>query len=373
VHVGLNLAFLVPGESGGRETHARELTRALAKTRPELRLTSFVGRDVAGDPLWSEVGRVVALPVSARSRPQWAWAELAGVPVAAARAGVDLLHSPANLGPVGGPFARVLTLHDLLYRRHPELLTRVMRWGTGVLLPAAARRAHRVLTVSRASRDEIVAELGIPREGIDVVPNGVASPRPGDAEVARALLRADGRRIALAVASDLPHKNLGALLHGLALVPREERPLLALAGHGTDGPRLREQALSLSLAEDVRPLGAVTQGQLENLYSAAELLVSATRYEGFGIPLVEAMARGVPVACSDLPVLREVAGDAACWLDPDEPATVAAALRRVLGDEAEAARLRERGLARARRFSWEAAAEATAASYEAALSASRER
>jgi glycosyltransferase involved in cell wall biosynthesis len=374
VHVGLNLAFLVPGEGGGRETHARELALALAETRPDLRLTSFVGRDARGrSGFWREVGRVVSLPITPRSRPQWAWAELAAVPVAAARAGVDVLHSPANLGPITGPFARVLTLHDLLYRRHPELLTPAMRWGTEALLPAAARRAHRVVTVSRASRDEIVAELGIPSERIDVVPNGVTSPAAGDAAAARTRLAAGDRQIALSVASDLPHKNLASLLDALALIPSDERPVLALAGHGTDGPRLRDHALFLGVEEDLRLIGAVSVRELEDLYAAADVLVTTTRYEGFGIPILEAMARGVPVACSDLPVLREIAGEAARWLDPDEPGTVAGAIRELLGGGPEAGRLREAGLERARRFSWKAAAAATAASYERALYASRNR
>lgn len=371
MHVGLNLAFLLPGESGGRETYARELSRALVEVSPELRLTSFMGREAAQrDGFWREVGAVVPLPISARSRAQWAWGEIVAVPAAAARARVDLLHSPANLGPVTGPFARVLTLHDLLYKTHPELLTAAMRVGTGAILPAVARRAHRVVTVSHTSRAQILERLRIPPGRVDVVPNGV-TVGSGDPAAARDRLGADHRPVALSVASHLPHKNLATLLEGLARVPAGERPLMALAGEGTDCPELRETVGTLAIEDDVRLVGAVQPDELEDLYAAADLLVTATRSEGFGIPLVEAMARGVPVACSDLPVLREVAGDAALWLDPDRPDTVANAITRLIRDGPEAERLRLAGLERARSFSWTSAAEATAVVYERALAASR--
>jgi glycosyltransferase involved in cell wall biosynthesis len=110
----------------------------------------------------------------------------------------------------------------------------------------------------------------------------------------------------------------------------------------------------------------VAPGELEELYAAADALVTATRYEGFGLPVLEAMARDVPVACSDLPVLREVAGDAAVWLDPGAPASIAAALGEVLAGGEAIERLRAAGRERAARFTWEAAARATADAYERA-------
>jgi glycosyltransferase involved in cell wall biosynthesis len=118
------------------------------------------------------------------------------------------------------------------------------------------------------------------------------------------------------------------------------------------------------VADDVRPLGAVGPERLEALYAAASVVVTATRFEGFGLPVLEAMARGVPVACSDLPVLREVAGNAATYLRPEDPDSVAAAIRTALAD---AERLRAAGRERAARFSWAAAARATAEVYERAV------
>jgi glycosyltransferase involved in cell wall biosynthesis len=366
VRVGLNLAFLLPGESGGRETYARELTRALAARRPDLDLVSFVNSE-AGRGFWSDVGPVVRLPVSARSRPQWAWGELVAVAGAAARARVDVLHSLANFGPVAGPFARVLTVHDVLFRTHPELVSPVMRIGTEALLPVAARRAHRVVTVSRTSRDAIVAELGIPADRIDVAPNGVAPNGPGDAAAGRRLLGGHERLILLAVATDLPHKNHRMLLEGLALLDPAARPLLAIAGHGSADGQLPALARALDVEPDVRLVGPVTPTTLEDLYAAATAVVTASLHEGFGLPVLEAMARGLPVACSDLPVLREVAGDAAVWLDPEDPTAVSAAMRGVLADDAAAAARVAEGRRRAKTFTWDAAAATVSDSYEHAL------
>jgi glycosyltransferase involved in cell wall biosynthesis len=206
------------------------------------------------------------------------------------------------------------------------------------------------------------------------VPNGVSPPaRAGDAAAARGRTGAGERRIALCVASDLPHKNLPALLAGLAELPRGERPLTVFAGHGTATGGLPARARELGVEEDVRLLGAVAPVELEDLYAAAAVVVTVTRYEGFGLPVLEAMIRGVPVACSALPVLREVAGpNGAIWLDPDEPASVAAALRSALAGGPEVERLRAAGAERATRFSWRAAAERTAECYERALAAARQ-
>jgi glycosyltransferase involved in cell wall biosynthesis len=327
-----------------------------------------VNREAASaDGFWREVGRCVRLPLSPRSRPAWAWAEVAGVPAAAARARVDVLHSPANFGPAAGPFARVLTLHDLLFRRHPELVPRAMRLGTEALVPSAARRAHAVITVSQASREEIVRLLGIPPARVELVRNGWTPPsRPGDPDAARRRLGGAERPIALSVASNLPHKNLPVILEALASIEVEHRPLLVLAGHSTDGGDLRARALSLGIEADVRPLGAVGAAELEDLYAAADVVVSATLFEGFGLPVLDALGRGVIVVCSDLPVLREVAGDAALWLDPGDPASVASALRRALAGGPELDRLRETGRERARLFDWRAAAARTAEVYDRA-------
>jgi len=173
------------------------------------------------------------------------------------------------------------------------------------------------------------------------------------------------------VASDLPHKNLPALLEALALIDAPERPLLAFAGHGTDTGGLASRARELGVEPDVRLLGAVGPDELEDLYAAAAVVVTVTMLEGFGLPVLEALGRGLPAVCSDLRVLHEVAGDAALWVNPGDPASTAGALRRALAGGTEVERLRAAGRERARRFTWRAAAQQTASVYERAAEAAQ--
>ena len=235
----------------------------------------------------------------------------------------------------------------------------------------AARGAHRVIVASNAAADEIVAGLGVERERIDVIPDGAGrGPVGGERPAPDELRRRHGlgaRAVVLCPASNLPHKNLPALVAALALVAPAARPVLVLCGHGTDAPALRERARAAGVGDDVRGLGSVEPAELDGLYALAWCVALPTLHEGFGLPVLEAMARGVPVACSDLPVLREVAGPAAAYFDPRAPADIAATIERLLGSAAFAANLRRLGEIRAAGFSWALAAEATLASYRRAL------
>jgi glycosyltransferase involved in cell wall biosynthesis len=206
------------------------------------------------------------------------------------------------------------------------------------------------------------------RERIDVVPNGVRpAPPSSSADAARERYRLGRRRVVLSVATNLPHKNLPALIDALAAIDRCSRPLLVFAGHGTDDGALQAAATRAGVAEEVRLLGALSTEQLDSLYAAADCLVLATLHEGFGLPVLEAMGRGVPVACADIAALREVAGDAALYFDPHMPTQIAARIEELLVDGALADRLREQGRERSKHFSWGASAERTLASYRRAL------
>lgn len=372
MRVGLDLLYLIPGETGGREAYARELIPALLAQAPELELIAFVNRD-SGAALADALGervRTVVVPVSARKRAQWAIGELALVSLAAQRARVELLHSMANFAPSWGRFRRVVTIHDLQYKAVPDQLSAPIRALTGGLVSLAARNAARIIAVSSAGADELVDGLGVARERIDVVPNGVRLPRPtapdGIANV-RERYRLGGRQVVLAVATNLPHKNLSALIDALVLIDATERPLLVLAGHGTDDGTLQARADAVGAGDDIRPLGGCSTEELDALYASADCLALATLHEGFGMPVLEALARSLPVACSDIAALREVAGSAALYFDPRQPEQIAATLRQLLGDAAIAERLERLGRERVAAFSWSAAAVGTLASYGRAL------
>jgi glycosyltransferase involved in cell wall biosynthesis len=204
---------------------------------------------------------------------------------------------------------------------------------------------------------------------VDVVPEGIGqASQGGDAAAARERLGAGERALVLSVSAKRPHKNLTRLIGAVALIPAERRPLLVLPGYPTSHEEeLRELARTLGVADDVRFEGWVSADELDGLYAAADCFVFPSLYEGFGLPVLEAMARGVPVATSGRASLAEVAGDAALTFDPEDEASIAEAIEALLGDDALSDRLRTAGRERAAGFTWERAAELTAASYRRAL------
>jgi glycosyltransferase involved in cell wall biosynthesis len=370
MHVGLNLVFLVPGETGGMEVYARELIPELVAAAPQMRFTAFVNREAAattGGP-WGELIPAVTVPVRARNRLEWVRGEQQLLPRLACRAGVDLLHSLGSTAPAWGRHRRVVTIHDLSYRIVPEAHLGLLGLGMRVLVPLAARRADRILVDAAATKADLHHLLGISTEKVDVVPLGLGAPSdvPPLAETElRAWLDAGERPILLCVSAKRPHKNLMRLLGALARIRPDRRPLLVLPGYPTAHEQdLRRRVGELGVAGDVRLLGWVDPAQLEGLYAAALGFVFPSLAEGFGLPVLEAMARGLPVACSGRGALAEVAGDAALLFDPESEAEIAASIERLLGDRTERKRLRARGRARAARFSWAASAAGTVRCYE---------
>jgi glycosyltransferase involved in cell wall biosynthesis len=372
-HVALNLVYLVPGEVGGMEIYARELIPALLAERPGLRLTALINEEAseaAGGP-WGELIPAVTIPVKARSRVEWVRGEQQYVPRAAQRIGADVVHSLASTAPLTGRFLRVTTIHDLIYHHYPEAHFGLRSLGMRTLLPAAARRSHRVIAISDATRDDLIEVLGVPEDRIDVALNGVGRDVAGtpvaEADLRRELDLGD-RRIVLSVSAKRPHKNLMRLLEAHAQMDAENRPVLIIPGYATPyEAELTARAQALGTASDVRFLGWVEGGMLEGLYAAADVFVFPSLYEGFGLPVLEAMRRGVPVACSDRSSLPQVAGDAALLFDPEDVASIRRAIERVLTDPAEAELMRAAGRAQAERFTWAATARATLASYDRAL------
>jgi glycosyltransferase involved in cell wall biosynthesis len=374
MHVGLNLIFLVPGETGGMEVAARELIPALLAEAPSgMRFTAFVNREAAsaGNGPWGELLAATTVPVNARHRIQWVLGEQALLPRMAARAGVDLVHSLASTAPLWGRFRRVVTVHDLIYARFPNAHAGIRDKGMKVLVPLAARRSDRVIVDSTSTRDDLVRLLGVPGARIDVVPLGLGSMRreaPLSEPEVRARFDLGERRVVLSLSAKRPHKNLPALIGALARLSPEHRPLLVLPGYATaHEAELHELARAAGVEHDVRFLGWRSGEEIECLWSVAEVFVFPSLYEGFGLPVLEAMARGVPVACSDASSLPEVAGDAALLFDPRDERAIAESLGRLLGDSTLREQLRARGLARAREFSWERAARLTLESYARAL------
>ena len=356
------------------EVVARELIPALIAAAPPLmRFTAFINCEAAeqGGGPWGELLPAVTVPVRARDRKQWVLGEQSLLPLMGARAGLQLMHSLASTAPMWGPFRRVTTVHDLIYARFPEAHSGLREKGMKVLVPLAARRSHRVTADSRSTRDDLVSLIGIPEERIDVVPLGLGSVQredPVEESELRARFDLGQRRVVLALSAKRPHKNLAALIGALARLPAEERPLLVLPGYGTwHESELRERVERAGVLDDVRLCGWVDTAELEGLWALAEAFVFPSLYEGFGLPVLEAMARGVPVACSNTSSLPEVAGEAALLFDPRDESQIAQALRRILDDDELRGRLRALGRARAQLFTWERTARLTLESYSRAM------
>ena len=362
--------FLVPGQTGGMEVVARALVGALRDAAPGARFTAFVNREAAGEDFGIES---VTVPVAASRRIEWVRGEQLLLPGLAARARCDLVHSLGSTAPATGRFVRVTTIHDLNYLVVPDAHFGLRGLGMRVLVPLAARRSVRVIAGSEATRCDLVERLGMRRERIDVIPHGVepsARVAPTPESELRARFALGDRRVVLSLSAKRPHKNLRGLLDAVARIPAERRPVLVLPGYSTPYENeLREHAAALQVADDVRFAGWTSDADVAGLLAASGAFVYPSFYEGFGLPVLEAMAHGVPVACSDRSSLPEVAGGAALLFDPDDPGAIAAAIETLLEDRAAAERLRAAGRERAARFTWRRAAELHLASYERALRA----
>ena len=365
MHVGLNAVFLQP-RFGGIETYVRELANALVEERPDLCLTVFVKPGVEPEGL-PAAARTVSHPLIGR-RFTSAVSEALLLGRLAKREGVDVLHSTAMTGPLRSPVPHVVTVHDLIWKDVPDspdpITTRVWR----AVVPPTVRAADRVLCVSQSTGDDVVARLGVDRDRVDVVHEGFGTPARAaplpEAEVRRRFGLGSGP-VVLTVAAKKPHKNLERLVTAFAQV-RAAHPdaVLVIPGsHTAYEDRLRGEGVVLP--------DWVADDELEGLYAVADVSVLPSLYEGFGFPILEAMARGVPVACSSVSALPEIAGDAARLFDPRETGQIAQAVGDLLADPDERKRLTELGHRRASSFTWQQAARGTLASYERALGARR--
>jgi glycosyltransferase involved in cell wall biosynthesis len=370
MHVGLNCIFLVPRETGGMEVAARALLPALARSAPTVRFTAFVNRELAAEPVGLGVEQVT-VPVRAARRTEWVRGEQVLLPRLAQRAGCDVVHSLASTAPAWGRFVRVTTINDLNYLLVPDAHFGVRGLGMRVLVPLAARRSHRVIAISAAAGDDLVRRLGVPAGKVDVTPYGLGRPptaTPTPASLLRERLGLGERPVLLSLSAKRPHKNLAGLLRALERIAPERRPVAVLPGYPTPHEQeLRVLAGELGVSDSVRFLGWTSEADVEGLFALSAVFVFPSLYEGFGLPVVEAMARGVPVACSDRASLPEVAEGAALLFDPEDPGQIAAAIERLLADPAERDRLIAAGRSRAAGFTWERTAELTLASYERAL------
>ena len=364
LHVAYNLLHLVPGETGGMELYARRLLPALRAADASLRITVLAaGAAARGE--WD--ADVVAIPGNPRSRVRRVLAEQTLVPRAVRRIRPDLVHNAFNTAPAVAGRPQVTSIQDLIFNRHPETHGLRAR-GVELLVPLAARRSRRVLTGSKASKADIVELLGVPAERVDVTPYGPGLERPAvplPPEAVREELALGDGPLVLTVAARLPHKNIERLIDALAQVPDAT---LVVPGYSTGHEAgLMARAARAGVEARVRFVSWLDDAMLDALYRAADCFVLPSLAEGFGLPVLEAMLRGVPVACSNTPALVELAGDAALLFEPQDVNAIANAVRRSLTDAALRQKLRAAGKRRAATFTWQETARRTLECYARAL------
>lgn len=357
--------------AGGIGRYAINLTRALlaeaAARRPDLEFVVFTGPQTSRNVMEEFRGACDECFLGAKSS---VIRSLALVPAALRRVGVDVFHGMDHVGvPFVGRSGRyVATVHDVIALMLPETFTPRHRLVVRTALAMVRRRADLVIVPSRAVKRDVLQRLGLPGDRVVVTPEG-CEPRFRPTPCAEVLARYGlPPRYVLAVGTLEPRKNLTTLLQAFARLRRETgidpalRLVLVGARGWLDGP-IYETVRSLGLGETVHFAGFVDDDDLPAVYSGASLFVFASLYEGFGLPLLEAMACGVPVITSNVSAMPEVAGGAAVLVDPRDVDGLAAAMARVLRDDRLRDRLRGAGIARAGQFPWEATARRTLDAY----------
>jgi glycosyltransferase involved in cell wall biosynthesis len=353
--IGVNALYLIPGGVGGTEIYLRALLAALAEIDNANQYFIFTNRETGADLVPAAPNFIhTPQPVRAMSRAARILWEQTALPLAAARL------------PLFCPCPQVTVFHDLQHKRHPEYFRWLDRPFWRFFLYWAARRSQALIAISGATAADLRRFYPrTPPSKIHIVPHGVS------AVFAEIRTRRNPQPFLLAVSTLHPHKNLDGLLRAFALFRRRspDMRLVVCGMHGFVTGPLHDLRRSLSLQDAVEFPGWIPRAQLYDLYARAWAFIYPSRFEGFGLPILEALAAGIPMACSDVEPMSGVAGDAAVKFDPDNVDAIAAAMLRITKDEALRTRLAEAGPRQAAKFSWKATAEGTLETLRSVLEA----
>jgi glycosyltransferase involved in cell wall biosynthesis len=370
LRIGVNALYLIPGGVGGTEIYLRNLLGALAEIDRRNEYFVYLNRETDVDLCPRQANFApVDTGVKATFRPgRLIWEQLR-LPSHTRTDKLDVLFSPGFTAPLTGSGRRVTVIHDLQHKRQPQNFGRfeLMAWEWCVA--QSVKTASTIITVSESSKKDIVEFYGTPREDIRVVPHGVEDDFFGlkkNETYGPELLTQAGlpdSPYLLAVSTVHPHKNWERLIDAYEAVTRQEADLqLVISGlPGKSWEGLKKLIASKGLGGRVHLLGWQPRKTLIGLFKYADSLVFASTFEGFGMPVLEALASGTPVACSDIAPLRELADGCASFFDPHSSDDIAAAIRGLRQDEFQRVKFVNAGLQRSKDSTWRRAAQQTLA------------
>lgn len=374
--MGLNGQLLSVAQSyrsAGVSGYIRQLLLHLPAATPGWQLHAFLPAQPFASPTGWQVHHTTRWDTR-RPVQRILWEQLA-LPAAARSARLDLLHGPVNVNPLFSACPSVVTIHDLSFMRYPQAFPPLKRAYLRRQVQLSVRAARRVIAISKATQHDLVTLFGVDPARIDVVYNGVdaafSAGAPHEVEEFRARRGLPARYI-LHLGTLEPRKNLTRLVQAFARLKAQDTnvphlKLVLAGGKGWFYDSLFAEVARLGLEGSVLFPGYIDDADLVGWYRAAAVFAYPSLMEGFGLPVLEALASGVPTVTSNVSSLPEVAGDAALLVDPSDVDALAAALGRLLQEPALAAELRSRGLRRAARFSWQRTAQETAAVYRRTL------
>lgn len=377
MRIGLNALYLVPGQVGGVETYLRRLVAGFQGYDTDDEYVLYTNRENAGSFPLGPRFQERRCEVRARSKVERILYEQIVLPRRARADAIDVLHSPCYTAPLRCPCASVVTIHDMNFHFFPEDWSSTALVAHRFLIPRVARASDAILTGSETSKMAICAVLGVAAQRVTVVYHGVDGNLVDctEQDVARVRAKfAGGGEYLFSVSASHPHKNLGGLLRAYeefaAALEGEPPPLVITGIRGREHEAMARRAESVG--GRVVMAGWVDAVDLAALYRGARAFVLASRYEGFGLPVLEAMWAGVPVASSNAAALSEIVGDGALTFDPSDVGAMASALARVWRDDQLRQSLVRRGRARVETFLWRRAVAETLAVYSAARVAHRD-
>ena len=368
--LGVNTLFYIPGQVGGSETYLKATLRALVREFPGLSMVLFTNCENHGEltGMFARTAGVESVRLNFRATNRFARIirEQVELPRRARGAGVDVLWSPGYTAPLWAPCPQVATVLDMQYKRYPEDLTRLAWLMTAILVPLAVRRSRRVLAISEFSKTEIVKYTGVSPEKVSVTPLAADEMPAPPMEAAAARERASALTgstapYLLVMSHTYPHKNVASAVAAFGRLQDRIPHRMVLVGR----PRRGEAAVQAAVASLPEParfrrLEWVAGEDVAVLRQAADVLVHPSLYEGFGLPVLEAMAAGLPVVTGRFGAIPEVGGDACVYVDSRSPEALAAGIAEVLGwDAAARSRQADKGRCHAARFTWRQTATAT--------------